>query len=76
MNPLITRLRLMRQALMTIFSKYRDTMGVFPFSSPAFVGVFLFALITSSLLPQLALAKDPGITRRYKFDVCIIWLWH
>ncbi|RVW33764.1 Laccase-17 [Vitis vinifera] len=47
-------------------------MGVFPFSSPAFVGVFLFALITSSLLPELALAKDPGITRRYKFDIKLV----
>lgn len=51
------------------FRGYRDTkMGVSLLSSPAFPGVFLFSLVTLCLIPELAVA---GITRHYKFDVCL-----
>ena len=49
-------------------------MGVCFVQSPAFVGVFVFSCMALCLLhvPELALAQDSGITRHYKFDVCVV----
>ncbi|KAK9289516.1 hypothetical protein L1049_007671 [Liquidambar formosana] len=44
-------------------------MGASLVPSPAFVGFYLFSFIALCLLPGLALSKDEGITRHYKFDI-------
>ncbi|KAF8397455.1 hypothetical protein HHK36_016372 [Tetracentron sinense] len=44
-------------------------MGASLLPSPPIVGAFLFVLFTFFVFPELAIAKDVGITRHYKFNI-------
>ena len=47
-------------------------MDAFLLHSRALAGALLFAFSTLLLFPELSCAQQNGITRHYKFDVCII----